>query len=308
MLIPFLIFLCWMMAIVAAIMIARHIIIIRKGYSRLGDVSEYTTDEAISFEADPKDTGLRNWLYRAGFRSKEAPALFVLALIGFFVLGLAILTLFFFTSLTDILLQRINNMPGNSGEVLILPVLILPFLLFILCILAPILIVQSVRRVRVRKIEEGMPIVLELLATLSESGLSLNNSIDRILQSYRRDHPLSAELQIYQADINSGRNRTECLRRMAKRVDIISFTAFISAIVLADQRGSSISDALRRQAEELRKRRRERAMEIALTAPVKRVVPMVVCFLPAIFVFTLGPLYFSYFKVFELFSSGGFLP
>lgn len=308
MLIGFLIFVCWMMAIIAAIMIARHLLIIRKGHDRLKDASNYTADEAIAFEADPKDQGIRNWLYRAGFRSKEAPAIFILALVGFFAAGLAILTLFFFTNLTQVLLTRINNMPGNSGEVLILPALILPFLLFALIVSAPIFYVRSVRKARVRKIEQGMPIVLELLATLSESGLSLDNSIDRILQSYRRDHPLSAELQIYQADIRSGRNRTECLRRMAARVDILAFTAFISAIVLADQRGSSISEALRRQAEELRKRRRERAMEIALTAPVKRVVPMVICFLPAIFVFTLGPLYFSYFKVFELFSSGGFLP
>ena len=64
---------------------------------------------------------------------------------------------------------------------------------------------------------------------------------------------------------------------------------FSSALIQADRVGSSVAGTLRTQANDLRDRRRQKAQGQAQALPVKLVVPLVGCFLPAIFVFTLGP-------------------
>lgn len=57
-----------------------------------------------------------------------------------------------------------------------------------------------------------------------------------------------------------------------------------------------VADVLRRQAEDLRHRRRERALQLASGLPVKLLVPLVACFLPGIAVAMLGPTFYEFFQ------------
>ena len=63
--------------------------------------------------------------------------------------------------------------------------------------------------------------------------------------------------------------------------------------------GAGVADVLRRQAEDARDRRRERALALAQSLPVKLTFPLVICFLPAIFVVTLGPVFLKFFQFAE---------
>ncbi|MGF1572230.1 MAG: type II secretion system F family protein [Sumerlaeia bacterium] len=304
----FLVFACWLIAIIAVLMIIRHVSIIRRGNDRIqASAKVYTKEEVLDYKED-EFNGLRGWLYRAGYRANQASTIFFLVMLASICVGAFAAFGFINFGFQNYFTQQLNDMPGGAGDVFRVPFLIIPYLLFFGIALLPVYIVVQQRKIYSARIQQGMPIILELLATLSESGLTFDGAIEHILLSYRRDHPLAVEFKIYQADLRSGRGRVECLRRMAKRIDVIPFTAFISAIVLAEQRGASISTALRSQAEELRRRRREKALEIALTAPLKRVIPMVVFFLPGIFIFTLGPIYFQIFNALDLFliRGGGF--
>jgi len=67
-------------------------------------------------------------------------------------------------------------------------------------------------------------------------------------------------------------------------------------LVQAEQVGSGISEVLRRQADDLRNRRRERALALANALPVKLLFPLVICFLPGLFVATLGPTFYQFFQ------------
>jgi tight adherence protein C len=84
---------------------------------------------------------------------------------------------------------------------------------------------------------------------------------------------------------------------------------FVSAVVQAEQVGAAMATVLRQQALDLRNRRREDAMALAMALPVKRLFPMIICFLPGIFVATLGPTFFEFFQyadtVLRLQSFGG---
>ena len=55
--------------------------------------------------------------------------------------------------------------------------------------------------------------------------------------------------------------RVQCLRRLGWRVDVMSLTIFISAMVQTVQMEVGVADVLRRQADDLRGRRREQALK-----------------------------------------------
>ncbi len=75
----------------------------------------------------------------------------------------------------------------------------------------------------------------------------------------------------------------------------------MSALAQAEQVGMCISGVLRRQADDMRSRRREKANAFAAALPVKRMLPLVVCFLPGLFVWTLGPFFLQLFKIADTF-------
>ena len=76
----------------------------------------------------------------------------------------------------------------------------------------------------------------------------------------------------------------------------------------AEQTGAGVATVLREQADDLRKRRRERALEEATALPVKRLVPLFICFLPGIFVWSLGPSFFQLIRFMDVFTRNRRLP
>ncbi|MEZ5980489.1 MAG: type II secretion system F family protein [Planctomycetota bacterium] len=145
------------------------------------------------------------------------------------------------------------------------------------------------RRKRVEDVERELPIVLELLATMSESGVGFDGALDRVLASRERQSPLVSELRTFQTESLAGHGRVACFRRLSARLAVPSVSIFTSALVHAERLGAGYSSVLRTQADDLRKRRRERANTAAQALPVKLVFPLILCFLPGIFVTTLGP-------------------
>ena len=141
------------------------------------------------------------------------------------------------------------------------------------------------------------PSRLDLLATLSEAGLGFDTGLARILETKLGDHPLARDFRSYQADLLAGRPRIDALRRFARRIEVASISILVSALVQAEQLGTGIAQVLRRQADDLRSRRRERANAFAMTLPVKRMFPLVICFLPGIFVWPLGPAFAQLFQM-----------
>ena len=106
---------------------------------------------------------------------------------------------------------------------------------------------------------------------------------------------------MFQADLLAGRARVESLRRLSRRLEIPSISIFVSALVQAEQLGMGIARVLRQQADDVRARRRERAIAFANALPVKRVIPLVICFLPGLFVWTLGPAFVQLFQMADAF-------
>ena len=195
------------------------------------------------------------------------------------------------------LLIAISNVPGSAGDMLALALQAGPWILFIIAALSPALYVRTARRSRVLAIEQDLPLALELFATMAEAGLGFDAALAKIVRAQGTDRPLVIEFVNFQHDMLAGISRTQALRQLARRIDVPSLSSFTSALIQAEQIGASMAETLQHQAVDLRQRRKESALLRAQALPVKLVFPLVVCFLPGIFVSTLAPVLFQMVEV-----------
>ena len=216
-------------------------------------------------------------------------------------LGLAAVFAVRDAGLTNQLFRNIARLPPGVGDLLVPIAYLAPWTVFLILVLVPWLVIRRSRRQRVEAVEQDLPISLELLATLSEAGLGFDAALARVVDSVTEDRPLAREFRTYQSDLLAGRTRVESLRRLARRLEVSPVTILVSALVQAEQMGSGIAQTLRRQADDLRERRRDRANAFAMALPIKRMFPLVICFMPGIFVWTLGPFFARLFQFADTF-------
>ncbi len=140
---------------------------------------------------------------------------------------------------------------------------------------------------REREIIRSLPDLLDMLTISVEAGLGFDAALAKIVRT--TDNALAQEFAAMLQEVQAGASRKQALRALAKRVDVMELSTFVAAIVQADMFGVSVAHVLRTQAKEMRLKRKQRAEEDAQRAPVKMVVPLVLCILPATMVVILGP-------------------
>jgi tight adherence protein C len=84
-------------------------------------------------------------------------------------------------------------------------------------------------------------------------------------------------------------DRRQALQDFARRVGTGAGKNFATSLIQAEQYGTSISQAMRVMSDEMREIRMAAAEEKAMSLPPKLTVPMILCFLPALFIVILGP-------------------
>jgi len=256
-----------------------------------GQLARYATLEPIEEEFAEDDTRgfFRQWLYKAGYRTRSAPSVFTFATLIFLAIGLVMMTVLVSSGALTLVSDLLRAIPGNLG-MLAMPIVVLsPLIVIGFPALIPLLIVRVRRRKIVSEITQDFPIFLDLLATLTEGGLGFDQALDRISDLQPPDRILPRELILFRADLVGGQRRVDALRRMSDRLDIPAISNFTSAVAQAEQAGSGLSRTVRLQAEDFRQYRREAALGMAQALSIKLIVPLVLFFAPALFVATLGP-------------------
>ena len=140
---------------------------------------------------------------------------------------------------------------------------------------------------RRKAIRRSLPDVLDLLVISVEAGLGFEQAIDRVIANVPGD--LADEFARVLGETQAGSSRADALRSFQERIDLPEIRSFALAMIQADTFGVSIGRVLRAQADEMRIKRRQLAQEQAQKAPVKMMIPMVLCIFPALFVVVLGP-------------------
>jgi tight adherence protein C len=82
---------------------------------------------------------------------------------------------------------------------------------------------------------------------------------------------------------------TESLQHLRDRVDSPNVRSFARAVTQGERLGVSIGTVMRDLSIDMRKRRRQAAEEMARKAPVKILIPLVLCILPSLLIVMLAP-------------------
>ena len=151
----------------------------------------------------------------------------------------------------------------------------------------PVLWLRQLVNKRRSDIEYTLPNAIDLLSVSVEAGLSFEAALGTV--SEKLGGPLATEfLQVLQ-EIRLGRPRLEALDDLGRRVGVEDVHNLVQSIIQSAQLGTPISQILTLQADEIRRRRRQRAQELGARAPLKMLIPMVTCIFPTLWVMLLGP-------------------
>ncbi|MFV2039885.1 MAG: type II secretion system F family protein [Acidimicrobiales bacterium] len=140
---------------------------------------------------------------------------------------------------------------------------------------------------RAKLVERELPDMLDQMTIGVEAGLGFDAALLRVAQE--NEGPLAEEFGRMMQDRQLGMSREDAFTRIVDRTDCRDLKHFVLALTQADKHGMPLATVLRVQADEMRQKRRVRAEEKALSLPVKLVLPLVLCILPALFIVILGP-------------------
>ena len=150
-------------------------------------------------------------------------------------------------------------------------------------------------KARQKIILKMIPDTLDLLTISVRAGLGFDAALAKVVE--KLPGPLTDEFRRALAEVRVGKARRDALRDMVPRTNVAPLSAFIGAIIQAEQLGVSISKVLQVQSDQLRIERRQRAEEMAAKAPIKMLFPLVGCIFPSLFIVILGPALISIFVV-----------
>lgn len=148
------------------------------------------------------------------------------------------------------------------------------------------------RRIKDRQmaVSDELPDALDLLVVCVESGMGLDQAIERVCSELRKSGPvISSELKTLTLELRAGKARSEALRSLSDRVGLDALSSLTSLLVQADVFGISVGRTLRVYSDAMRTKRSQRAEEKAAKLPVLLLLPLILFILPSLFIAIMGP-------------------
>lgn len=139
---------------------------------------------------------------------------------------------------------------------------------------------------RQKRISSELPGILDILVVTTEAGLTFDSALQRICD--HTEGVLASEFAKVIEDIRLHRPRSQALREMAERCGVDDLSVFVTAIIQAESRGTSIAHVLRSQAKRVRDKFRQNIEEKAGKLSVWLLFPTVLFIVPALFIVVLG--------------------
>ncbi|MCC5986484.1 MAG: type II secretion system F family protein [Pararhodobacter sp.] len=171
-------------------------------------------------------------------------------------------------------------------------------LLAIAAFWAPDLYVRNMILRRRERIRRTWPYALDLIQLCVNAGMGLEPALAKVARETRVLAPdISDELNLTVSELMYLQNRRAALERLAHRVDMAPVREAIMVFIQSERYGMALGDTLQGLAEESRRQRLVEAEKKAASLPPKLTVPMILFFLPALFVVILSP---ALIRVFEL--------
>lgn len=167
---------------------------------------------------------------------------------------------------------------------------------------APNLYVSNAAGKRQASIMKAFPDALDMMLICVESGMSIEMAFAKVgAEVGTASAELAEELQLTTAELAYLPERRIAYENLAKRTGHEGVKAVVMALTQAERYGTPLGDALRVMAKENRDMRMSEAEKKAAALPAKLTVPMILFFLPVLFLVVLGP---AYIKINEMDTTG----
>jgi tight adherence protein C len=136
----------------------------------------------------------------------------------------------------------------------------------------------------------AFPDALDLMLICVESGMSIEASFGKVAGEIgTQSVELAEELGLTTAELSYLPDRSQAFDNLARRCGHSGVKAVAIALNQAEKYGTPMGQALRVTAQENREMRMQEAERKAASLPAKLTVPMIIFFLPCLFVVILGP-------------------
>jgi len=154
----------------------------------------------------------------------------------------------------------------------------------------PDIFVGNMIQRRQHSIMRAFPDALDLMLICVESGMSIETAFTRVAGEIgSQSAELAEELALTTAELSYLPDRRQAFDNLAKRCGHVGVKAVATALNQAEKYGTPMGQALRVTATENREMRMQEAERKAASLPAKLTVPMIIFFLPCLFIVILGP-------------------
>jgi tight adherence protein C len=166
----------------------------------------------------------------------------------------------------------------------------------------PGIFVYNIMQKRQDSIRKAWPDALDLLLICVQSGMSIEAAFKLVSEEIgAQSVPLAEELTLTTAEMSYLQERRQAYENLGLRTGLDGVKAVTTSLMQAERYGTPLSQALRVMAQENRDMRMAEAERKAAALPPKLTVPMIVFFLPVLFVVIMGP---AMIQVVRMFGSG----
>ncbi|MEO5806229.1 type II secretion system F family protein [Devosia sp.] len=143
---------------------------------------------------------------------------------------------------------------------------------------------------RQASIRKAWPDCLDLMLLCVEAGMSMEHAFKRVAKEIgQQSVALAEELTLTTAELSFLDERSRAYENLGRRTGLDNVKSVMTALIQADRYGTSVGQALRVMAEEGREQRMMEAEKKAASLPPKMTVPLILFFLPVLFIVIMAP-------------------
>lgn len=154
----------------------------------------------------------------------------------------------------------------------------------------PELMLKNTIQKRQQILSRAFPDALDLLVICVEAGLSIEGAFQRVVEEMAESAPvLAEEIALTSAELAFLSERRAAYDNFSERTGLPAIKSLCTALVQSERYGTPVSVALRVLSHENREARMSVAEKKAASLPAKLTVPMIVFFLPVLFLVIIGP-------------------
>jgi len=154
----------------------------------------------------------------------------------------------------------------------------------------PNVFLKNLVQKRQASITQAFPDALDMLLICVQAGMSIEAAFGKVSKEVSSQSlELAEEFSLTTAELSYLQDRRIAFENLGKRTGIAGIKAVATALIQAERYGTPVGQALRVMAKENRDMRMSEAERKAAALPPKLTVPMIIFFLPVLFVVILGP-------------------